>query len=147
MPDASMRLRCACGWETMGTERDVVAAATEHGEPVHKMRPTRDEVLAMVVPDTIRFRASIRHWNPEKKTGLAVADIPAEHVPAIGGLKQQRVHGRIGGAEFTSNVMPAGGGRLALSISKAIMTSAGAGIGADCDVEITRVGGDAATVG
>ncbi len=147
MTDASLRLRCACGWETTGSENDVVAAANEHGERVHNMRPTRDEVLAMVVRDTFRFRASIRYWNPEKKTGLAVADIPSEHIPAMGGLKQQRVHGTIGGAEFTSNVMPAGGGRLALSISKAMMTSAGAGIGADCDVEITRVGGDAATVG
>ena len=46
----SMRLRCACGWETSGTEEEVLAAATEHGERVHNMRPTRDEVLAMAVP-------------------------------------------------------------------------------------------------
>ena len=45
-----MRLRCACGWETSGTEDEVVAAATDHGERVHNMRPTRAEVLAMVVP-------------------------------------------------------------------------------------------------
>jgi len=45
----SMRLRCACGWETSGTEDEVLAAATEHGERVHNMRPTRDEVLAMAV--------------------------------------------------------------------------------------------------
>ena len=44
-----MRLRCACGWETSGTEDEVVAAATEHGDRVHNMRPTRTEVLAMVV--------------------------------------------------------------------------------------------------
>jgi predicted small metal-binding protein len=47
--DASMRLRCACGWETTGSDDEVVAAAIEHGERVHNMRPTRDEVLAMVV--------------------------------------------------------------------------------------------------
>ena len=40
-----------------------------------------------------------------------------------------RVHGRIGGREFTSSVMPAGGGRLALSASKAMMKSAGVGVG------------------
>jgi predicted small metal-binding protein len=51
MTDAPMRLRCACGWETAGSEDEVVAAATEHGERVHNMRPTRDEVLAMVVTD------------------------------------------------------------------------------------------------
>jgi Domain of unknown function (DUF1905) len=92
--------------------------------------------------DAIRFRAPIRYWNPEKQSGLAVADIPAEHVAAIGGLKQQRVHGSIAGQAFTSNVMPAGGGRLALSVNKAMMRSAGAAIGDEVDLEITRVGRD-----
>ena len=36
--------------------------------------------------------------------------------------------------------MPAGGGRLALSVSKAMMKDAGVGIGDDVDVEITGVG-------
>jgi predicted small metal-binding protein len=53
--DAPMHLRCACGWETSGTEEELIAAATEHGERVHNMRPTRDQVLAMVVPaDALR---------------------------------------------------------------------------------------------
>jgi predicted small metal-binding protein len=52
MTDAQLRLRCACGWEASGDEDEVVAAATEHGERVHNMRPTRDEVLAMVVNDS-----------------------------------------------------------------------------------------------
>jgi len=90
--------------------------------------------------DSIRFRSRIRFWNPEKQSGLAVADVPAEHVAAIGGLKQQRVHGRIGPAEFTSNVMPAGGGRLALSVSKAMQQAATAGIGDEIEVEITAIG-------
>ena len=92
--------------------------------------------------DPIRFRSEIRDWNPEKQSGLAVADIPAEHVAAIGGLKQQRVHGRLGSAEFTSNVMPAGGGRLALSVSKAMQQAAKVGMGDPIDVEITAVGRD-----
>ena len=92
--------------------------------------------------ETIRFRAPIRYWNPEKQSGLAVADVPAEEVAAIGGLKQQRVHGTIGDAPFTSNVMPAGGGRLALSVSKAMMTSAGASVGDQVEIAITRVGRD-----
>lgn len=50
MTDAEpMRLRCACGWEARGTEEELVIAATEHGERVHNMRPTRDEVVAMVI--------------------------------------------------------------------------------------------------
>jgi predicted small metal-binding protein len=51
MTDEPMRLRCACGWEASGTEDELIVAATEHGERVHNMRPTRDEVLAMVVTD------------------------------------------------------------------------------------------------
>lgn len=49
MTDGPMRLRCACGWESTGSEEELIVAATEHGERVHNMRPTRDEVLAMVV--------------------------------------------------------------------------------------------------
>lgn len=89
-----------------------------------------------------RFSGTIRFWNPDKGSGLAVVDIPAEHVQAIGGLKQARVHGTIGPADFTSNVMPAGGGRLALSVSKAMMAAAGTGVGDEVEVVITRVGRD-----
>ena len=90
--------------------------------------------------EPIRFAAPIRHWNPDKASGLAVCDIPAEHVAALGGLKQQRVRGLIGGAEFASNVMPAGGGRLALSVSKAMMRAAGVHVGDEAEVEIRGVG-------
>lgn len=90
--------------------------------------------------EPIRFRSSVRYWNPEKGSGLAVADIPAEHVASIGGLRQQRVAGFIGGVEFSSNVMPAGGGRLALSVSKAMLKSAGVAVGTDTDFQITSVG-------
>ena len=92
--------------------------------------------------DAIRFNATIRHWNPEKGSGLAVVDVPAERVSALGGLKQQRVHGSINGQAFTSNVMPAGGGRLALSVSKAMMGAAGIGIGDTAEVEVSRVGAE-----
>lgn len=92
--------------------------------------------------DPIRFAGRIRYWNPEKGSGLAVVDIPTGDVAAIGGLKQQRVRGTIGGAEFASNVMPAGGGRLALSVSKAMMTSARVGVGDETGFEISAVGRD-----
>jgi predicted small metal-binding protein len=49
MTDAELQVRCACGWETSGTEDEVVAATREHGRRLHNMEPTRDEVLAMVV--------------------------------------------------------------------------------------------------
>ena len=92
--------------------------------------------------EPIRFAAKIRYWNEERASGLAVADIPASHIQAIGGLKQQRVRGTIGGVDFASNVMPAGGGRLALSVSKAMMTAAKVGIGDEAEIEITAVGRD-----
>jgi uncharacterized protein DUF1905 len=92
--------------------------------------------------EPFRFAGQIRHWNPEKQSGLAVMDVPSEGIATLGGLKQQRVRGTIGGAEFVSNVMPAGGGRLALSVSKAMMGAAGVGIGESADVAITGVGRD-----
>jgi predicted small metal-binding protein len=50
MPTDSKRLRCACGWESGGDEDELVAAAQEHGRRHHNMLPTREEVLAMVLP-------------------------------------------------------------------------------------------------
>ena len=40
------RLQCACGWEITGQEDEVVQAVIEHGEKMHNMRATREEVLA-----------------------------------------------------------------------------------------------------
>jgi hypothetical protein len=92
--------------------------------------------------EPIRFAAQIRYWNEEKASGLAVADIPAQHVAEFGGLKQQHVRGTIGGAEFASSVMPAGGGRLALSVSKAMMTAAGVRVGDEAQFDVTAIGRD-----
>ena len=92
--------------------------------------------------EPIRFAAQIRYWNPERSSGLAVADIPAGHVLALGGLKQQRVQGTIGGVAFASNMMPSGGGRLSLSVSKAMMTAARVGVGGEAEFEITSMGRD-----
>lgn len=60
MTDEPMRLRCVCGWEASGTEEEVVAAATDHGARVHNMRPTRAEVLAMVVVGPAEDDVSLR---------------------------------------------------------------------------------------
>jgi Domain of unknown function (DUF1905) len=92
--------------------------------------------------EPIRFAARIRYWDPDKASGLAVSDVPAQHVAALGGLKQQRVRGHIGGVEFASSVMPAGGGRLALSVTKAMMNSAGVRVGDQTEIEIHAVGRD-----
>lgn len=90
--------------------------------------------------NAIRFRSMIRYWNPDRTSGLAVADVPADRVAPVGGLKQQRVRGMFAGTAFASSVMPAGGGRLALSVSKAMMRAAGVQVGDEVDVEITGIG-------
>ena len=90
--------------------------------------------------DPVRFAGTIRYWDPAKGSGLAVIDIPAEHVPDLGGLRQQRVRGSLAGAAFASNVMPAGGGHLALSVSKAMLSAAHLAVGDRADIEISDVG-------
>jgi hypothetical protein len=50
-----------------------------------------------------------------------VADVPPEVAGRLGGLKQLRVRAVVNGKEFLSNTMPAGGGKLALSLNRAIL--------------------------
>ena len=85
------------------------------------------------------FRSAIRYWRPERQGGLAVADIPPDVTATLGGLKQMRVTGSIGGAEYTSNTMPAGRGRLALSVSRKMLAAAGLAVGDEADFEIERI--------
>jgi hypothetical protein len=40
---------CLCGWQTRGTEDEIVAAIQDHGEQAHGRRPTREEILALTV--------------------------------------------------------------------------------------------------
>lgn len=47
--DDQLTVRCACGWETSGSDESVVAATREHGERLHNMRATREQVLAMAI--------------------------------------------------------------------------------------------------
>ncbi len=47
--DEQMTVRCACGWETTGSEDAVVTATREHGERLHNMTATREQVLAMAI--------------------------------------------------------------------------------------------------
>jgi len=88
------------------------------------------------VSELQRCRTTIRRWKPTATGGLAVADLPPEVAAALGGLKQQRVVGTMGGAALASSVMPAGGGVLALSVSKAMLNAAGAAVGDEVDLEI-----------
>lgn len=46
----NMLLTCACGWETIGNEDEVVTAAIEHGRTLHNMDVTREQALSMAQP-------------------------------------------------------------------------------------------------
>ena len=86
-----------------------------------------------------RFRGKIRYFRPELKSGLAVVDIPKPIATGLGGLKQMRVRGRINGSDFNSNTMPAGGGVLALSLSRKLLDVAGLKVGDEVDLELHRL--------
>ena len=90
------------------------------------------------MPDRARFRGTIRFFRPERAGGLAVVDVPGEVTAALGGLKQMRVRGALNGTEFTSNTMPAGGGVLALSLSRKLLDAAGLKVGDEAEIEIER---------
>jgi hypothetical protein len=84
------------------------------------------------------FTGTIRYWKPEQAGGLAVVDVDPDVATALGGLKQMKVSGSLNGAEFASNTMPAGGGRLALSVSKKMLEAAGVKVGDEARIEIER---------
>ena len=46
MTDTQYTNRCACGWEVIGSEDEVVDATIDHGRRIHNMVATRDQVLA-----------------------------------------------------------------------------------------------------
>lgn len=56
----------------------------------------------------------------------------------LGRLKQMRVRGTLNGVEFTSNTMPAGGGILALSVSRKLLDAARLNVGEKADIELER---------
>ncbi len=87
--------------------------------------------------EPVRFSGEIRYFHQERGNGLAVVDVPAEHVATLGGLKRRRVQGRINAVEFVSNTMPGGGGRLALSVSRAMMSAAAVSVGQTAEFEIS----------
>ncbi len=92
-----------------------------------------------MVADRTQFRGTIRYFRPERASGLAVVDIPNDVAVVLGGLKQMRVRGTLNRTEFISNTMPAGGGVLALSVSRKFLDVAGLTIGDEAEIAIERV--------
>ena len=90
------------------------------------------------MPPKQRFKGKVRFFRPEQQAGLAVVDIPKPVADRLGGLKQIRVVGKLNGVEFRSNTMPAGGGVLALSVSRKLLGEAGSKVGDTVDIEVAR---------
>ena len=86
----------------------------------------------------IRFRGRIRWWDETKGAGLAVVDVPGDLVAGLGGRKQYRVAGTLAGAPFSGSGMLVAGGGYCVGLSRAALKVAGASIGDEIDVEISR---------
>ena len=99
----------------------------------------RRSILASSVSDGHSFHSTVRYFRPERASGLTVADVPPDVAARLGGLKQLRVRAIVNGKEFTSNTMPAGGGKLALSLNKAILKDCGLSVGDEVELEIERL--------
>lgn len=78
---------------------------------------------------SIRFSAQIRYWDEDKNGGLAVADIPAKFVDAVGGRRQMRVSGTLSGKPFTGATMLVRDGGFCVGVTRAAMRAAGIAVG------------------
>jgi len=86
--------------------------------------------------DPVRFRARIRHWREDPPGGLAVIDIPAEFVAALGGRRQRHVDGTLDGAPFGGSTMLVAGGGFAVGVSKAAMKASKTDVGSTVEVAL-----------
>jgi hypothetical protein len=89
--------------------------------------------------DEVRFRGRVRYWDEAAGKGLAVIDVPAALVAALGGRKQYRVTGTLNGAAYTGSGMLVAGGGYCVGVSAAALKAAGAAVGEEVDVAIARV--------
>jgi predicted GNAT family acetyltransferase len=62
-----LRTSCVCGWESTGTEDEVVGATLDHGLRVHNMAGTREQVLE---------RAERLDASPNAELPLTIVDVP-----------------------------------------------------------------------
>jgi hypothetical protein len=86
--------------------------------------------------ERVTFRGRVRRWDESKPGGLAVVDIPADLVAALGGRRQYRVEGSLNGAEFGGSTMLVAGGGFAVGVSKAALKAASADVGDEVDLVI-----------
>jgi hypothetical protein len=83
--------------------------------------------------DKQRFRSTIEQ---ARGPGAAVALVPAKCIPALGGLKQKRVFGRLNGVEFMTATFPYKGTGLYVGVPKAARVTAGLVVGDEAQFEV-----------
>jgi predicted small metal-binding protein len=49
MSDERLTTSCACGWTITGLQDEVVAATIDHGQRIHNMTATAEQVLAQAI--------------------------------------------------------------------------------------------------
>jgi hypothetical protein len=86
----------------------------------------------------VTFRGRVRYWDPGKGSGLAVVDVPDDLVERLGGRRQYRVTGTLGGAPFSGSGMLVAGGGYCIGVSKSALGAAKATIGDEVEVAIAR---------
>jgi Domain of unknown function (DUF1905) len=86
----------------------------------------------------VTFRGRVRYWDEAAGKGLAVVDVPADLVERLGGRRQYRVAGTLGGAPFTGSGMLVAGGGYCLGVSQAALKAARAAIGDEVEVSIAK---------
>ena len=87
---------------------------------------------------SVTFRGRLRYWDEAAGKGLAVVDVPEDLVPRLGGRRQYRVSGTIGGAPFAGSGMLVAGGGYCIGVSRASLKAANASVGDEIDVSIQR---------
>jgi hypothetical protein len=87
----------------------------------------------------VTFRGRVRRWDESKPGGLAVVDVPAELVTALGGRRQYRVEGSLNGAPFGGSTMLVADGGFAVGVSKVALAAAQANVGDDVELAIAPV--------
>ena len=50
VPKQEFVVRCECGWETRGTDDQIIPVLQEHAAQSHNMKVTREQVLARAQP-------------------------------------------------------------------------------------------------
>ncbi|MEX2546901.1 MAG: DUF1905 domain-containing protein [Chloroflexota bacterium] len=86
--------------------------------------------------EKVRFRSTIEQ---ARGAGATVALVPAEVIPALGGLKQKRAFGWLNRVDFMTATFPFKG-TLYVGVPKAARVAAGAVLGDDIELEPCRPG-------